>query len=182
MIYRIKDLLSAFDEGEIDIMGQQCNCFCMMGAGIAPLIAKRFPEMKEVDDMTGPGDTNKLGFYTAAKVSRLCGLMGMGVNFYGQYMGGTTPEVLNISTGKTIFNGLSRYEPLRHALRAFNCALYDPSTTRKFKIGLPKMGAGIAGGDWATIEQIISDELTNLDVFIYVLNHSELPDWVNSNA
>jgi O-acetyl-ADP-ribose deacetylase (regulator of RNase III) len=184
MEYRVKDLLDAFDEGEVDILGQQCNCFCMMGAGIAPLIAKRFPEAKEVDDATIAGDPGKLGNFTSSQAVRSTDLLGMVVNFYGQYAGGTTPDILDISVGKTVFNGLGRYEPLRHALRAFNFGLTPTPYTdhMRLSIGLPKMGAGIAGGDWNVIEQIIEEELTNVDVTIYVLNHDELPIGIEGNS
>jgi O-acetyl-ADP-ribose deacetylase (regulator of RNase III) len=34
------------------------------------------------------------------------------------------------------------------------------------RIGLPKIGAGLAGGDWSTIEAIIQEELAGENVAI----------------
>jgi len=34
------------------------------------------------------------------------------------------------------------------------------------RIGLPRIGAGLAGGDWATIEAIIEEELGAHDVTV----------------
>lgn len=182
MLYKVKSLLEAFDDGDIDMMGHQANCFCMMGSGIAPLIAKQFPEMQEVDNMTVPGDPKKLGFFTSAKVSRKCDLVGVGINLYGQYRGGVTPDIYNVEG--SVFHNADRYEPLRHALRALNFALYDSlvSESQRFRIGFPLMGCGIAGGDWATVERIIDEEMTNADVVICVLSVSDLPDWVTEPA
>lgn len=33
-------------------------------------------------------------------------------------------------------------------------------------IGMPKIGAGLAGGDWNKIEKIIKKEMTNCNVII----------------
>ena len=37
------------------------------------------------------------------------------------------------------------------------------------RIGLPKIGAGLAGGDWEVIEKIIEEELAGENVSIVVL-------------
>ena len=43
------DMIESMLKGELDAYGQQCNCFCRMGRGIAPLLAKANPEVLEVD-------------------------------------------------------------------------------------------------------------------------------------
>jgi O-acetyl-ADP-ribose deacetylase (regulator of RNase III) len=43
-------------------------------------------------------------------------------------------------------------------------------------IAIPKIGAGLGGGDWKVIEEIIDEETgADLDVVVYVLNESEIP-------
>lgn len=38
---------------------------------------------------------------------------------------------------------------------------------RDEKIGLPKIGAGLGGGDWAVIEEIINNVFDGYDVTVY---------------
>ena len=49
-------------------IAQGCNCWNLMGAGIAPQIAKAFPEAEKEDNTTVRGDKNKLGTFTFADV------------------------------------------------------------------------------------------------------------------
>lgn len=41
--------------------------------------------------------------------------------------------------------------------------------TFKCSIHMPKIGAGLAGGDWNKIEQIINKKLIGIDVYVYEL-------------
>jgi O-acetyl-ADP-ribose deacetylase (regulator of RNase III) len=43
------------------------------------------------------------------------------------------------------------------------------------KIGLPLIGAGLAGGDWTIIEKIIEEELEGEDVTVVVWERSTTP-------
>jgi len=49
-----------------------------------------------------------------------------------------------------------RYEAIRLALRH----VADYATAHSASVHMPRIGAGLAGGDWTTIEQIIEDELS----------------------
>ena len=51
-----------------------------------------------------------------------------------------------------------------------------------YKVGLPKIGAGLAGGDWKIIETMIESVLHDCDVTIYVLNKEEIPDGKREHA
>jgi len=134
MKYKIKNLLDAFDDGEIDMMAHQCNCFCKMGSGIAPQIAKRFPEAKYVDDKTVKLGAKKLGLWTCDMAKRTHPTPGTIINLYGQFFPGKTDDVLRVGS---MFDGHNvRYAPIRHAIRSFNLSVTAmPSET---KIGLPK--------------------------------------------
>ena len=152
--YKVKDLIAAMQEGEINVIAHQANCFNVMGAGIAPLIAAAFPQMKQADNRTAVGDARKLGYHTFAKISN-----GVGYNLYGQY-----------DTGGVATN----YNALRSALRSMYFSL-KATDKENIKIGMPKIGAGLGGGDWSKIELIIEQELLDYDVTIYVLDQSEIP-------
>ena len=56
--------LSGDNENVFNIIVHGCNCFNVMGAGIAPQIAKAYPEAWEADQLTVWGDTKKLGNVT----------------------------------------------------------------------------------------------------------------------
>lgn len=47
--YKQGDLLQAFENGEIDIIGHTCNATVGMGAGIARAIALKYPEIQVFD-------------------------------------------------------------------------------------------------------------------------------------
>lgn len=132
---------NAFD---YDVILHGCNCFCSMGAGIAASIRNVFPEAYEADKKTIKGSYNKLGSISVANTVNDEDKKLYIVNLYSQYNGGADLD----------------YDALRLGLR--KVARYFTGK----KIGLPKIGAGIAGGDWEIIQDIIIDELGNEDVTI----------------
>lgn len=124
MILAQGNLLEMGKNKEVDIIVHGCNCFNVMGAGIAAQIAQQFPDAKLADDETIRGDAGKLGTYTIGMGGRLVIL-----NAYTQY-----------STSK---NGEDVFE-----YTAFQRVL-DKIAYRfgKWRIGLPMIGMGLAGGD-----------------------------------
>lgn len=58
-----------------------------------------------------------------------------------------------------------RYDALRSGLRRVGRFSGEINAS----ICLPRIGAGLAGGDWSIIENIIQDELKGLEVFVYDL-------------
>ena len=54
-------LISMALNGEFDVITHGCNCFCTMGAGIAPKMAKEFGCNNFKMELSGKGDINKLG-------------------------------------------------------------------------------------------------------------------------
>ena len=127
------DLLAMGKNNEFDIIIHGCNCFNTMGAGIAAQIAQQFPDARMADDETVRGDVGKLGSYTVGMHGRLVIL-----NCYTQY--GTSTE------GRDVFEYL-----------AFERVL-DKITARfgKWRIGLPMIGMGLAGGDPERIIPLIT--------------------------
>jgi len=133
------DLVQLAADGEFDLIVHGCNCFCTMGAGIAKSIKAEFPEAFHADCMTTKGDVKKLGQFSYAEVRRLDKHVTV-VNAYTQYHW----------RGKGV---LVDYDAVRAAFVQIKKAFPGKS------IGYPKIGAGLAGGDWAIISDIINKTL-----------------------
>lgn len=118
------DLLAMGKNNEFDIIMHGCNCFNVMGGGIAMQVSTQFPDAKLADDETVRGDAGKLGSYTIGMDGRLVIL-----NCYTQY--GISRE------GRDVFE-----------YNAFERVL-DKIAMRfgKWRIGMPLIGMGLAGGN-----------------------------------
>ena len=138
------DLIHLAKHGEFDLIVHGCNCFCTMGAGIAKGIKAAFPAAFEADLATALGDRAKLGTCTFAEINR-SGTLLVVVNAYTQFdYRGTGPKV--------------DYDAVH------SCFRWIKEQHSGKRIGLPKIGAGLAGGDWARIAAIIEEELAGEDV------------------
>ncbi|NUM34251.1 MAG: macro domain-containing protein [Candidatus Brocadiae bacterium] len=143
------DLLKLAKEGQFDIIAHGCNCFCEMGAGIAKAIKASFPEAYKADCATEKGAKEKIGTCSFATIRVARGTCDI-VNAYTQYhWKGKGPKV--------------DYDAVRKCMRWIK-----QRYTGK-RIGLPKIGAGLAGGDWNVIQKIIEEEQTNENVTLVVL-------------
>lgn len=129
------NLIELAKEGDFDVIVHGCNCFCKMGAGIALQIKNNFPEAHLVDYKTKEGDRTKLGTITYAKHGDL-----HIVNAYTQYYYGRIKRNVN-------------YKALREAFKRIKAKFSGMS------IAYPAIGAGLAGGDWNVIYEIICEEL-----------------------
>ncbi|UUW39840.1 hypothetical protein VP14_153 [Vibrio phage VPMCC14] len=50
-------------EEHLDSYAHQCNCFCQMGRGIAPQLARAVPNLRKVDNNTIVSDKKKMGTF-----------------------------------------------------------------------------------------------------------------------
>lgn len=149
------DLLALAHDGEFDIIAHGCNCFCNMGKGIALEIRKRYPAAFAADKDTEKGSREKLGTCSFASVvgSRQPFTI---VNAYTQFhWSGPKP--------------LADYDAIRRCLR------WIRTTYPGRRIGLPRIGAGLAGGDWAIISALIEDELGSEDVTVVEFSGTNAP-------
>jgi O-acetyl-ADP-ribose deacetylase (regulator of RNase III) len=135
------NLITLALEGQFDVIIHGCNCFCSMGAGIAQAIQKEFPEAYAADLVTIKGDRNKLGDFSFATVKHNKHEITI-VNGYTQYH----------FQGKSL---LVDYEAVQKLFKKVK-----QQYTGK-RIGYPKIGAGLAGGNWEKISQIIDQELAD---------------------
>lgn len=162
--YKVGDLIKAAQEGEVNVIAQQCNCFNARKSGIAPLIDLAFPSAGRADNETIKGDPNKFGSLSCAYEEEYDLLI---FNLYGQWGFWKREDGLcNTDLGK-----------LRSVMLRMHDVLNINPSWSGYKVGLPKLGAGLGGGSWRDIEKIIEETLANrgFDVTIYVLNEKEIP-------
>jgi O-acetyl-ADP-ribose deacetylase (regulator of RNase III) len=136
------NLIAMATAGEFDVIVHGCNCFHTMGAGIAAQIAYHFPAAKLIDDATAHGSYDKRGHISFA----LCGKLVV-VNAYTQWQPGP------------FFDSDSLWTAMVHVRELFGGK----------RIGYPKIGAGIGGGDWEKIAGIIEETLAGEDHTLVVL-------------
>jgi O-acetyl-ADP-ribose deacetylase (regulator of RNase III) len=161
------DLIKLAKEGMFDVIAHGCNCHSTMGAGIAPQMAKAFGCDRFGMELYG-SDVNKLGNidYQQFILTKLTADDIKNGNF--------KPEltVVNAYTqfnyGRNHTDGDLRplsYEALTLCMKKINVIF------AKKHIGLPKIGAGLAGGDWDKIKSIIQKEL--VDCKVTVVNYKK---------
>lgn len=144
------DLVKLAASGDFNVIVHGCNCFNTMGAGVALQIANRFPEARKVDAMTAYGDPRKLGGYTLASVRGDHSDALLIVNGYTQYGTASSPEECVVD-----------YDAIR---QVFSTVVYNLACMNQhMRIGIPMIGAGLAGGDWDIISSIIEEELHGFD-------------------
>ena len=142
MKYIKGDLIN--DSHQFDVIGHGCNCFRSFGAGIAKTVKTIFPSAYIADLKTIHGDKKKLGSYTYAEIGNLTIL-----NLYTQY---------KYSRDKVDAD----YNAIRNCMKGIKLNYSGK------KIGLPLIGAGLAGGNWDIISNIIEEELKDEDVSIVI--------------
>lgn len=132
-----------------EVIAHCCNCFNTMGAGVALAIKKQYPRAFIVDNNTKKGDRKKLGAFTKSIGTPTI------YNLYGQYFYGNYG-------GKSPID----YNALEKAIVAMKNDLLANNYTGT--IALPRLGAGLAGGDWNKIQSIVEKHLcSHWQVTIY---------------
>lgn len=154
------DLIKLAREGEFDVIAHGCNCFNTMGAGIAYQMAKEFGcDELSLEHKSRYGDINKLGVIEELSVPiNTNGRKWLSVfNMYTQYKWGKALD----------------YNALTLCLRKLNHICSSRTVGKDpLHVGLPMIGAGIAGGNWNRIKRIIDTELRDCMVTIVVYDPS----------
>jgi O-acetyl-ADP-ribose deacetylase (regulator of RNase III) len=143
----MKEILGdLFDNHEqFDVIVHGCNCFSTMGAGVAKIIKGKFPYAFIVDKNSKLTPIEKLGKITHTSSSL------------------TKPIIVNAYTQ---FQWKGKHNVDYDAIRC--CMKLIKKEFSGKKLGMPKIGAGLAGGDWNIIKKIIDEELINEDVTVMV--------------
>lgn len=135
------DLVDFAIKRKFDAIAHGCNCMHIMGAGIAKVIRENFPEAYEADLKTTKGDIRKMGNYSSAHIYDF------------------SLDVINAYTQFRPGYGVN-YTAIRKVFERIN------ESYKGKKVGIPKIGSGIAGGDWGIISRIIEDSTPDLNIVI----------------
>ena len=146
------DLVKDFKEHKFDVIAHGCNCYNIMGAGIAKTIRNAYPEVFIVDrDFNIPKGRQRLGnisIYHHLQSNQYI------INCYTQ----------NFIGAKFIYAPF-KIDKFEECLKK----LYDiknyPTLTPPIRLGLPYIGGGLGGGDRKAIRALIEK---------YAKEHQEL--------
>jgi O-acetyl-ADP-ribose deacetylase (regulator of RNase III) len=143
------DLIDLAFQGKFDVITHGCNCFCVMGAGIAIQMKQHFNcNTYPLENIVYRGDINKLGQIEGKFIPNLELVV---INSYTQYF-------------YNAYEPMFDYEAFALCMRKIN-RLYTGK-----QIGLPQIGAGLAKGDWNIIKEIIKKELSGCHVTVVIYN------------
>ena len=159
------DLITLSKLGSFDVIVHGCNCFCTMGAGIAPQMAEAFGCDRFEMETWGPG-IEKLG----------C------IDWQTFVLGENAIWSLEDADNKkeeselSVVNAYTQYKYGRNhkdgAIAPFDYEAFTICMRKMNKIfggkhiGMPRIGAGLAGGSWQRIERIIEAELWFCEVTV----------------
>ena len=122
-----------------DILIHGCNCFNQWGAGVARNMRGMYPEAWKKDQQTLWGNKNKLGSFTFWSGKHYYYDQDIIViNLYSQYKYGHTEVYAD-------------YDAIRKGLTAIEF------TFRGKTFAMPKIGCGLAHGDWEIVSRIIEE-------------------------
>lgn len=123
-----------------------CNCHSAMGSGIAPQIAAAFPQVEEQDRL----------YYNL--MSRQNNNISM--------LGDSRP--VSLSRNVTVFNSYTQFYPgkdfrLTALIKAFNNI---NTMIAGHTLLIPRIGAGVAGGDWDEISNAINSVTKDVKIIV----------------
>jgi len=119
-----------------DAVGQGCNCFSNMCAGVALALKNTYPEIFETDKNSLLKPVEKLGNFTKGILKK------NGKTFYNIY------SQFDFGINKVYLN----YQALEKSLTA---VLKDMKLNNLKSLALPKIGCGLAGGEWDKVLKIL---------------------------
>lgn len=135
------------EEGARFVAGHGCNCHDAMHSGIAWEMQRAFPIVREMDSkyhqMSMEDNTDMLGSTVPVHISHEVYVL----NMYTQFYPGAD----------------CRYDAIKEAFESANFALPKSGFNTLF---IPRIGAGVAGGDWDKISAIINEVTPDLNVIV----------------
>ena len=134
------NLITLAQEGHFDVIVHGCNIMNCMGGGIAPQMAKAFGDDNfPLEQKEHKGNINKLGCIDYQYYNEMSKHPVAIVNAYTQIQPGI-PGIYGIPFD---------YDAFALCMRKINHIFKGKH------IGLPQIGAGLAGGDWEMIKNCI---------------------------
>ena len=154
------DIITLLKERKIDVLIHRCNCMGLMGKGLAKQIKETFPEAyKIVKKGNYPGTINAVLIEDSFIVNAFTQInIGKASKKY------TSLSPINNFEEELEDTQENRYLFIRESLKK------QKKHFSHLKIGIPMIGAGLAGGNWEIIKKIIEEELIECDVTIVYLH------------
>lgn len=131
------------EQPDIKFILHGCNSLGKMGAGFAKQIKNKYPEIFDPYETFCKENKNTLGEIVVVKTK-------------------TNLVVLNAITQHNV--GIGRKQVSYDAVHEIFSKLNRLPTTR---IDMPKLGAGLGGGDWRVIEAIINSACPSQDFYVW---------------
>lgn len=134
---------------EADLIAHGCNCRGGFGSGVAYIVATKYPKARQYYLDKHDEDGWKLGE----------------VQFVAQWNG---KYIANCATQDAYLPRGERhadYPAIRTAMETVKAFAKENSLS----IAMPKIGAGLAGGDWNVIEKILEEVFSDYDITVYYL-------------
>lgn len=161
-------------EAENRLIVHCCNTLGAWGAGFVIPLAKRYPNARSSyfnyihKGNVSLGDVDEVKVTDNIYVENL-----MGQKFLGKGPNGEIPCDYNaIETG--FLNIISKWFSYDSTIR---------KNKQNFSIHMPRIGCGLAGGDWKIIENIIQRtfvDIANVDVYVYDLKDDTVTNYYKS--
>lgn len=153
------NLITAMIAGRVENVMQGCNCFHGSDGGFARLLWDSFPQARYGKERNHEaGDWKVFGTYSTHEI-----------DYY------TTYEEMDLVKKHidpiNVINAYTQYEGgANFMLSAFSVILKDINKEYAGKtIAIPRIGAGIGGGDWLAIENALLDFAPDVNWEVYVL-------------
>jgi O-acetyl-ADP-ribose deacetylase (regulator of RNase III) len=144
-----KYIVGDITQTELKYIAHGVNCQNKMGSGVARALYEKFPSVKEK-------------YHTFCTNTRLSARLGI-------------VQIAPVENDKTIINMFTQLNYGYDGKRYVNYA----AISKCFKslvgqitepIAIPKIGCGLAGGDWKFVEQLINDTVgDDLEIWVYEL-------------
>ena len=151
----IKYIQGDLFDTEADIIAHGVNCSDVFGAGVAKQMAHKYPLVKD--------------FYHA--ICHQYSSMGFGL---GMLLGTVQPvkvsgslTILNCFTQKEYGNDGMKYVDYKAIEDCFK-QIKEKHLDKGRSVAMPKIGAGLGGGDWKIIEGIINGIVGDKEILVYV--------------
>ncbi len=149
-----KYIVGDITETELKYIAHGVNCQNVMGSGVAKALYTKFPEVKQM------------------------------YHKFFEYPRGGSPlgltQLVHTEQGKGIYNLFTQeyygYDGKRYVNYAAicNCFMELAQYRKGEKIAIPKIGCGLAGGDWNIVEQLINDTVgDDLEIWVYTLDEAK---------
>jgi O-acetyl-ADP-ribose deacetylase (regulator of RNase III) len=132
-----------------DIIAHGCNCKGVMGSGVARIVREKYPKAYSAYCEQHEQDGLWLGEIQTV------------LQYDGKYIANCMTQ-----------NGFMPRTVCHADYKAIETCMWKLKKFAKEKglsIAIPKIGAGLAGGDWNTIEGILNKVFSDYDITVYCL-------------